>query len=287
MGSLPHFVVFIQACFAFLLVGIPQVSGHGIPPLLQSLTGNFTFSSNPTGAYAVHAEFKGHFALSTHEKLAVETHVLSDGSVDILLNRFGADGRIYHYKKNETTGVERCRAADSPNAPHWEISKSATLVGTQVFKDEQELHFKHRTVASTWRVVAPVVFANGSHVPMWYLQDKTVGADAPHEAQQYFPQYLSICSAHYEMIYFFPQDIMHMLYAARSPSGPWERGLDAVTVSGFGFGDLPGEWVSRRTLKVQSRNSLDAALFAIPPACRSPVPWQNSGTARHFMAEIA
>ena len=106
-----------MALLAALLLFPCALHAHGIPPLLQSFSGNFTFSSNPTGTYARHAEFTGTISVSVHDGLAKEVHNLADGSIDLLLNRHGADGRVYHYKKNATTGVERCRVADAPRAP--------------------------------------------------------------------------------------------------------------------------------------------------------------------------
>ena len=130
-------------------------------------------------------------------------------------------------------------------------------------KNEQELHFKGPEVVSTWRV-ATEFKDEVTKSPMWFLEDRTIESAAPHA------------------------DVLHFLFTARSPSGPYEQGAVSVPQFGFGIGDLPGggEWVSRRALQIKP-TILPAGDFAVPAACLDPLPWQSNGAARHFLNEIA
>lgn len=84
------------------------------------------------------------------------------------------------------------------------------------------------------------------------------------------------------------EDLLHMLFAVRTSVGPWEQGVLSVPEFGVGIGDLPGEWVSRRVMHTEVRAPAQE-VFAVPLHCTGnlAVSWQNSGSARHFLSEIA
>jgi len=129
-------------------------------------------------------------------------------------------------------------------------------------KNEQELHFKGPEVVSTWRVATSFLDPT-SQAPMYFLEDRTIESSPPHA------------------------DVLHILFAARHATGPYEQGAVSVEQFGYGIGEVPGEWVSRRALHIKP-GILPKGNFDAPIECtQNAIPWQNNGAARHFLHEIA
>jgi len=157
----------------------------------------------------------------------------------------------YHYKINATTGVERCRALIARRPPSWSLAFYKLIGSFPTNLPSKKLGAQ----ALTWRKTTPV-----GDKGLWFLEDRSVSEDAPH------------------------QDILHIVFVARSPTGPWNMGTVSVPHFGVGIGDVPGEWVNKRTFNNFSVNTPDiASVFELPLPCSKARDWQMGGVARHFM----
>merc|ERR1712216_1116575 len=141
----------------------------------------------------------------------------------------------------------RCRTTVSPRAPRWHIDARATKIGTIDLPSSYGPQ-----LVTTWRVVERIPNSLSASDNQWFLADRTVLAAQPHE------------------------DVLQMLFAARSPTGPWEQGRISVSAFGVGIGDIPGEWVTRRVMKTTA-GVVPVEVFAMPEECERAVPWQNGG----------